>query len=93
MEKFLDPILLKERFIFKGTIDQLSEKIRLNNNQKFRTEWSAYNRFQFFAKWSLGTLMIKYFPGATDGIKGFAELKNIGDNKTVVHLKTKVRIE
>ena len=93
MNGFLEPILLKEEFIFNGTIDELNERIRLNNDKKFRTKWSEYNRFEFFAKWSLGTLMFRGFPTAVDGIKGFAELKRIGENKTHVLLKTKVRIE
>ncbi|SFR82797.1 hypothetical protein [Maribacter stanieri] len=93
MEKFLDPILLKEEFIFNGTIDELNEKIHLNNDKKFRTKWSEYNRFEFFAKWSLGTLIFRGFPTAVDGIKGFAELTRKGEYKTHVLLKTKVRIE
>jgi uncharacterized membrane protein YobD (UPF0266 family) len=37
--------------------------------------------------------MFRGFPTAIDGIKGFAELKNIEGNKTKVELKTKVRFE
>ncbi len=93
MDEFLTPILLKEEFVFDGTIEQLNEKIRLNNNKKFKTEWSEYNRFKFTAKWSLGTLIIDGFPKATDGIGGFAELKKISDIKTKVELRTKIRSE
>jgi hypothetical protein len=93
MNEFLEPILLKEEFIYNGTVEELNEQIRLNNNKKFRTKWSESNRFEFFAKWSLGTLFFRGFPTAVDGIKGFAELKNIDGNKTQVHLKTKVRFE
>ena len=93
MNGFLEPIILKEEFIFNGTINELNERIRLNNDKKFRTKWSESNKFEFFAKWSLGTLMFRGFPTAVDGIKGFAELKLIGENKTRVLLKTKVRIE
>ena len=93
MNGFLEPILLKEEFIFNGNIDELNERIRLNNNKKFRTKWSKPNRFVFFAKWSLGTLNFRGFPTAVDGIKGFAELERIGESKTQVLMKTKVRIE
>lgn len=93
MNKLLEPILLKEEFLFNGTIDKLNEKIRLHNNKKFKTEWLEYNKFKFFSKWSIGTLYVRGFPSAVDGIGGFAELKRIGENKTHVALKTKVRIE
>ena len=93
MNELLEPILLKDEFVFNGTIDQLNEKIRLDNHSKFRTEWSEYNRFKFFAKWSLGTLTVRGFPGTVEGIKGFAELKKIGENRTKVELRTEVRIE
>ena len=93
MNEYLSPILLKDAFVFNGTIDQLNEKIRLDNNKKFRTEWTAYNRFKFIANWSLGTLIVRGFPKAADGIKGYAELKKIGENKTKVDLRTEVRVE
>jgi len=93
MNELLDPILLKDEFIFNGTIDQLNEKIRLNYNKKFSTEWSEDNKFKFVSNWSIGTLMVRGFPNAVEGIKGYAKLKKIDNNKTKVELKTKVRIE
>ncbi|MEP0212484.1 MAG: hypothetical protein ABJD66_04685 [Cellulophaga sp.] len=93
MNKLLESTLLKDEFIFNGTIDHVNEKIRFNNNKKFRTEWTEYNKFKFLSKWSLGTLYVTGFPNAVEGIKGFAELKKIGETKTKVELKTKVRIE
>lgn len=93
MNVFLESILLKDGFIFNGTIDQLNEKIRLDNNKKFSTEWTERDKFKFVSKWSLGILYVSGFPNAVDGIRGFAELKRIGENKTQVELKTKVRIE
>ena len=93
MNKFLSAILLTDDFIFNGTIKELNEKIRFDNNKKFRTEWTDYNKFKFISKWSLGTLIIRGFPNAVEGIKGFAELKEIGENKTQVALTTKVRVE
>lgn len=93
MSEILSPILLKDHFIFNGTINELHEKIRFDNNKKFRTEWSDYNKFKFVANWSIGTLIVRGWPNAVEGIKGFAELKEIGENKTRVELTTKVRVE
>ncbi|MFD2588771.1 hypothetical protein ACFSQJ_17730 [Croceitalea marina] len=93
MNEYLSPILLKDELVFNGTIDQLNEKIRLDNNKNFRTVWIEYNKFKFIANWSLGTLIVRGFPKAADGIKGYAELKKIGENKTKVVLRTEVRIE
>tara|TARA_B100000949_G_C13969566_1_gene320485 strand:- start:62 stop:520 length:459 start_codon:yes stop_codon:yes gene_type:complete len=93
MNELLKPFLLNDEFIFNGTIDQLNEKIRFQNNKKFRTDWIQYNEFKFFSKWSFGTLVITGIPNAFDGIKGYANLQQIGENKTKVELRTKVRIE
>ena len=93
MTKLLEPILLKEIFFFNGSIDQLNEKIRLHNDKKFRTEWSEYDKFKFVAHWSFGILSLRGFPSRIDGIRGFAELSEFGENQTKVELKTEVRIE
>lgn len=93
MNKFLEPILLKDEFIFYGSVDELKEKIKLDNDKKFTIEWSDNYNFKFLSNWSIGTLIVKGFPNAADGIKGYAKLKSFGENKTKIELKTKVRIE
>lgn len=93
MTKFLSPILLKDEFVFNGTIDELNEKIRLNNHKKFRTEWLKYDKFKFFSNLSLGTLQLRGFQGLVEGIKGVADLTEINGNRTKVEMTTKVRIE
>ena len=86
-------ILLKDSVEFNGTISDLKEKIRLNRETEFELEWLDQNGFKFLSKFSLGTLIVNGFPGATDGIKGYGDLKEIGNGKTRIELKTKMRIE
>ena len=93
MSKFLSLLVLRDSFIFNGTIKELNEKLYLDNGRRFRIEWTGYNSFKFFAKLSLGTLIVSGMPSAAEGIKGFAELKEVENNTTQIHLKTKVRIE
>ena len=47
--------------------------------------------FKFVSNFSLGTLIINYFP--VEGIKGFAKLSELENGKTVVEMRTKIRIE
>lgn len=75
-------IVLKDEFFFNGTIEQLEEKLRFQNNQKFRVEWIDYQSFKFLSNFSVGTIMVKFNPGFADGIKGYANLIETESGKT-----------
>lgn len=89
----IDQILLKDSIEFNGTISELKEKIRLKREREFELEWIDQNDFKFLSKFSLGTLIVDGFPGATDGIKGYGKLSETGNGNTRIELKTKMRIE
>lgn len=93
MNKVFPWIVLKDVFFFNGTIEQLEEKLRFQNNQKFRVEWIDYQSFKFLSNFSVGTIMVKFNPGFADGIKGYANLIETESGKTKVSLRTKIRIE
>jgi hypothetical protein len=93
MKGVLSRIILKDEFLFNGTVEQLEEKLRFQNNQKFRIEWVDYQSFKFLSNFSLGTMMVKFNPGFADGIKGYAQLIETESSKTKVSLRTKIRIE
>jgi len=87
----LDKILLKDSIEFNGTITELKELIRFKKDQGFRLEWIDQFNFKFISNFSLGTIIVNYFP--TEGIKGFAKLSEIENGKTKLELTTTVRIE
>lgn len=89
----IDQILLKDSIEFNGTISELKEKIRLKREREFKLEWIDQNDFKFLSKFSLGTLIVDGFPGATDGIKGYGKLSETENGNTRIELKTKMRIE
>ena len=89
----IDQILLKDSIEFKGTISELKEKIRLKRERKFELEWIDQNEFKFLSKFSLGTLIVDGFTGATEGIKGYGKLSETPNGNTRIELKTKIRIE
>lgn len=93
MNQVFSWIVLKDEFFFNGTIEQLEEKLRFQNNQNFRVEWIDYQSFKFLSNFSVGTIMVKFNPGFADGIKGYANLIETESGKTKVSLKTKIRIE
>jgi len=89
----IDKILLKDSIDFNGTIPELKEKIRQNREGEFELEWIDQYDFKFLSHFSLGTLIVNGFPGATDGIKGYGNLSETGNGNTRIKLKTKLRIE
>ncbi|BFP40581.1 hypothetical protein FGF1_14260 [Flavobacteriaceae bacterium GF1] len=93
MKGVLSRIILKEEFLFDGTVEQLGEKLRFQNNKKFRVEWIDHQSFKFLSNFSLGTLMINNNPGVVEGIKGYARLSETAYGKIKISLTTKVRIE
>ena len=93
MEYLLDSIILKDEFTINRSIDQITEKIRLDNNKKFKTDWIEHNHFRFDSNISFGTVRSKGFLNLVQPIHGFAELIKAGENRTIVKLKTKVRTE
>ncbi|WP_318344807.1 hypothetical protein [Flagellimonas baculiformis] len=93
MNGLLKKITLKKEFLFDGSIEELNEKLRIQNNQKFRVKWIDYKSFKFLAKFSIGTLIFRYTPSIIEGIKGYADLDEMETGKVKVTLSTKVRIE
>ena len=93
MKGVLSRIILKDEFHFDGTVEQLGEKLRFQNNKKFRVEWIDHQSFKFLSNFSLGTLMVNNNPGVVEGIKGYAQLSQMASGKIKVSLTTKVRIE
>ncbi|MBC8753742.1 hypothetical protein H2O64_03615 [Kordia sp. YSTF-M3] len=88
-----EQILLKDSIEFNGTIPELKKKIKLNKEREFELEWIDQNDFKFLSNFSLGTLIVDGFPGATEGIKGYGKLTETENGNTRIELKTKMRIE
>ncbi|RMB63816.1 hypothetical protein EAX61_00030 [Dokdonia sinensis] len=91
--KFINKIILSDEIVYSGSIDELNEKIRLNNNKRVQIEWQDYHHFLFFSKWSLGTLQIRGFYRSDLGISGYATLISQEDGTSKIILRTRVRIE
>ncbi len=87
----LDKLILKDSLEFNGSKSELKEFIRFKTDCGFRLEWMDDSTFKFVSNFSLGTLIINYFP--VEGIKGFAKLSELENGKTVVEMRTKIRIE
>ncbi len=66
MKGVLSNITLKDEFLFDGTIELLGEKLRFQNNKKFRVEWIDHQSFKFLSNFSLGTLMVNNNPGVVE---------------------------
>ena len=92
MDEIISVIILKEEFDFRGSLNELTNKIRLNNNKKFTVEWEDKNKFKFLSKISIGTVIVRGL-SQPDGIKGYAKLTELSPNRTKVEMKTKIRIE
>ena len=67
-------------------ISELNEKIRLNRETEFELEWLDQNGFKFLSKFSLGTLIVNGFPGATTALKIIGDLKETVNGKTRIEL-------
>jgi hypothetical protein len=93
MKEIIEKILLKESIEFNGSISELKEQIRFKKERKFSLDWFSENEFKALSKFSLGTLIIDGFPGATDGIKAYGKLTELTNGKTKIELRTKLRIE
>ncbi len=93
MKEIFSWITLRDEFVFEGSLEALNEKLRFQNNKKFRVEWTNAHQFKFLAKFSFGTMAVFGFPNIVDGIKGYASLAEKTESKVEVKLKTKVRIE
>ena len=93
MNQILDKFLLKDKIEFKGSVEDLKKKINESKGRKYDIEWISNSKFKFLSKWSIGTLMVKYNPRAVDGIKGYGNFDEKGNNKIEIHLTTKLRIE
>tara|TARA_R110002124_G_scaffold286085_1_gene465869 strand:+ start:265 stop:720 length:456 start_codon:yes stop_codon:yes gene_type:complete len=93
MNQIFEKFLLKDKLEFKGSVEDLKKKINESRGRKYDIEWIANNEFKFLSKWSIGTLMIDYNPGAVDGIKGYGIISEKGNNNVEILLRTKLRIE
>lgn len=87
----LDKLILKDSLEFNGTKSELKELIRFKKDRGFRLEWIDDSTFKFVSNFSLGTLIVNYFP--VEGIKGFAKLSEMENGKITVEMRTKIRIE
>lgn len=61
------------------------------NSDNFRLQWTDTYRFKFIANSSDGTMLFLGSPA--EGIKGFAHICKVNQNKTLLILQTKIRIE
>ncbi len=93
MNKLQSRLVLKEEFLFNGTVELLREKLRFQNDKKFRVDWIDHQSFKFLSNFSIGTLMVNYNQGVVEGIKGYAHLSETASGKIKVLLRTKIRIE
>ena len=90
--KMIDQILLHDLIEYNGSLSQLKEKIN-TEKKKFNYEWISNNEIKFLSNFSIGTLTMKGFPGAIEGIKIFGFLSETKNGKSQIKLKTKLRIE
>ncbi|GJM34548.1 MAG: hypothetical protein DHS20C18_35490 [Saprospiraceae bacterium] len=85
MKKIFDKILINEIIEYKGSIDELIEKINDQKSQTYRVEWISNKKFEFISNWSIGT---------KGEIKGYGTInENKENNKLEIHLATKMRNE
>ena len=81
-------MVLRKQFIYEGNKEVLSEKLNSMQVDSFSIEWLGESEFKFVSKWSFGTFMSIGRP-LTEGIVGYATLKESEDSKTEVLLSTK----
>lgn len=93
MKNLIKKTLLIESTEFNGSVSELKEYIRINRERKFKLDWISDTEFKFLANVSIGTVIVNHNPGFFDGIKGYAKLTELNNGKTIVELKTKLRVE
>ncbi|WP_421813552.1 hypothetical protein [Flagellimonas sp.] len=93
MKNLIKKTLLIESTEFNGSVSELKEYIRFNRERKFKLDWISETEFKFLANVSIGTVIVNHNPGFFDGIKGYAKLTELNNGKTIVELKTKLRVE
>ena len=72
-------ILLFENIQFEGSTEELINRLKSREANKFQIKWIAPNEFKFFAQISDGTLIVDYNPNLIEGIKGYAKFKEEED--------------
>ena len=72
------------------TLDKLAEN---SSEHSFRVRKIDTNEYKFLAKISIGTIIIKGYPGLIDGISIHAKVQNNNKSDSIVHFSTKPRLE
>lgn len=87
----LNKITLTEFIYYEIPQDKLKTLLQSKTSDDFRLQWIDTYRFKFIANASDGTMLS--FGSPAESIKGFAHICKVSQNKTLLILETKIRIE
>lgn len=87
----LNKITLTEFIYYEIPQDELKKLMQSKTSDNFRLQWIDTYRFKFISNASDGTML--FLGSSVEGIKGFAHICKISQNKTLLILETKIRTE